>query len=258
MKDEQPDYQNQTAASDPPSPSSSLDIAEQQRRAYASDNESKRKQQKKWSLWRHWKQATVTRQIKWILEVCGFVIGLSVLGTYVVGIIQTQRNFNRDHRAYLVVDIPTIHTTTSALEVTVENPGHSVAESVLMHANEATMNVNSWDGSVQNRMINGWGEINLPPIIPGAGKTTFNVPLPGLDIERIKDGKQFIYVAIRVSYIDEISGSKQSIPPVCMRSAPVEPAREIQWLRCNPVSVIPEMEKWDENENPKYKWPSIP
>lgn len=210
---------------------------------------------KKTSLRRSWRSASPLTRIQIIV---GTIAAVAAIVYYSASFYQTRSNFVLEHRGYLVIDIPTIHTTTSALEVTVENPGHSIAEKVLVHANEATMNLNSLNGSVQNRMVNGWGEIPLSAIFPASGKTTFNIPLPGLDIERVKDAKQFIYVAIRVSYVDEVSGTKQSVPPVCMLSVPVEPARQVQWIRCDPTVVIPQMEKWDENESPKYRWPSIP
>jgi hypothetical protein len=259
MEDDNPDTHHGSTSDNMPDPAPCLDAAEQASSSNPPNAKTRQqKENKKWSLRRHWEQATSAQQLKWVLEGGGFLIALCVLGTYITGCIQTQRNFNRDHRAYLVANIATIHTATSTLEVTLENPGHSIAQNVTVHANEATMNLNSLDGSIQNRMVNGWGEFNMPPILPTLGKTSFTVPLPGLDMERIKDAKQFIYVAIRVSYVDEVSGERQSIPPICMRSAVTEPAREIQWTMCDPSAIIPRMEQWDEGENQKYKWPTIP
>ena len=210
------------------------------------------------TLYAHWKKASPLTKLELVIAAIVAVAGILTCVYYLFSYIQTQRNFDRDHRASLVVDIPTIHTSTRVLDVSLENPGHSIAENVVVHANEATFNLNSIDGSVQNRMINGWGEFTLPPIPPSSGKTMFIVPLPDLDMEHIRDGKQFIQVGIRVSYTDEASGSKQTIPPICMRSVPVEPAREVIWQRCDAAIQIPQMEKWDEDENPKYRWPSIP
>jgi hypothetical protein len=215
-------------------------------------------QGKRDTLYTHWKKATPLTQLELVIAGVVAVAGILTCFYYLLSYIQTQRNFNRDHRASLVVDIQTIHTTTSVLDATLENPGHSIAENIVIHANEATFNLNSLDGSTTNRMINGWGEFTLPPISPASGKTIFNIPLPGLDIERIKSGTQYIYVGVRISYVDEASGDKETVPPICMRSVPVEPVREVIWQRCDAAVNIPQMEKWDENENPKYRWPIIP
>ena len=212
-------------------------------------------QGKKTSLRRSWRSASPLTRIEIMV---GIIVAAATLIYYGATFFQTRWNFAREHRGYIVIGTPTFHTSTNTLEVPLENPGKSTVAKVLVHANEATMNLNSLTSTPQNRMVNGWGQISLPPILPASGPTTFNIPVPGLDIERIKDARQFVYVAIRVSYVDELSGTTQSVPPVCFFSAPIEPAREVQWPRCDPSVVIPEMEKWDENENPKYRWPSIP
>jgi hypothetical protein len=36
------------------------------------------------------------------------------------------------------------------------------------------------------------------------------------------------------------------------------PSDQMQFDKCDPDAIIPMMEKWDENYNPKYKWPNLP
>jgi hypothetical protein len=210
---------------------------------------------KKTSLRRSWISASPLTRIEIFV---GTVVAAATVIYYAASFYQTRANFSLEHRGYLVVDIATIHTATQVLDVTVENPGRSIAQDITVHADEATFDVNSLNGRIQNKFINGWGEFTLPPIYPSSGKTTFNIPLSGLDMERLKSATQYIYVTIRITYTDEASGEKKTIPPVCMLSVPVEPAHEVQWKQCNPSTVIPQMEKWNENENPKYRWPSFP
>jgi hypothetical protein len=219
------------------------------------DKQANKTHGEKTSLRRSWRSASPLRRIEIVV---GTMVASATILYYIFSYHQTNSNFTMDHRGYLVVDIATIHTVTQSLDVTVENPGRSIAEDVTVHANETTFDVNSLNGTVQNKFVNGWGEFNLPPIYPSSGKTTFSVPIKGLDMERIKDAKQYVYVAIRITYTDEASQKRQSIPPLCMLSASVEPAHDVKWMRCNASTVIPQMEQWDENENPKYRWPSLP
>ncbi len=67
---------------------------------------NKSRQQKKWSLWRHWKSASRPRQLKWLLEGVVVATGVAVLGSYIWQNLQTKWNFQAEHKPIVVHSRP--------------------------------------------------------------------------------------------------------------------------------------------------------
>src|SRR6266850_1958095 len=63
------------------------------------------KQQKK-SLWWHWKSASRANQIKWFAKGVGVITGICILIVYIVGVLQTKRNFEKENRAHVIFPRP--------------------------------------------------------------------------------------------------------------------------------------------------------
>jgi hypothetical protein len=168
-------------------------------------------------------------------------------------------------RAYLVLGIPMIHTTIPRMTIPIDNIGHIVTGKVTIISQGAVLTGVST--TTNNAMNNGWGEINMT-IAPGSGKDSVNIPLFTLDANRVNNGTQFIFAAGTISYNDGFPGTPIQVVKFCWRSMAVvsatpgvpspTPSDQMQFDKCDPDAIIPMMEKWDENYNPKYKWPNLP
>ncbi len=212
----------------------------------------------RWTLQEHWDRASSAKRVKWIFQGIGGLIAFLVLVNYVWQNLQTKWSFERVNRADIVLGNPVLHTSTDILEVPLSNIGHISSGNVLVHINEATFDLpTSPDDPSGNRMINGWGALTLQSIPPGSGLVSLNIPIPAFDIERLRNGKQFIHACIRLVYADGFSEAPKQPLTVCFQSSVIEPAREIQFLGIDPKPQIQQMEKWDENESPKYRFPSF-
>ncbi len=84
---------------------------------------SSEQQKQKWSLWRHWKSATRKQQFIWVCEGIGGLVAISTLGMYILGFLQTKRNFKAEHRPRVVISRPPQLLGTISCEVT-ENAIH--------------------------------------------------------------------------------------------------------------------------------------
>lgn len=95
-------------------------------------NQSKNK---KWTLRQHWQRASAAKRFKWAIEGIGFIVGLLVLASYILGNLQTMWNFNAEHRPRLIFSRPpevigpincevtdkAIYLHTGAMRISVKN-----------------------------------------------------------------------------------------------------------------------------------------
>jgi hypothetical protein len=115
----------------------------------ASDSADKSKDNKKWSLCRHWKSASRAKQVKWIFEGIGGFIALAVLCNYIWSNLQTVWNFRADQRPRISVLGYKIGDTVTEKyelneghpffgEITFQNTGKSTAYHVYIHRHVVT------------------------------------------------------------------------------------------------------------------------
>ena len=92
---------------------------------------------KKWSLWRHWKQASRAQQVKWIVAAITLILAA-------IGLWQVRENFRTEHRPRISAGSYTVFDGTSGqlglvagrpfgVDVVLRNVGKSTAFHVYIH-----------------------------------------------------------------------------------------------------------------------------
>ena len=83
----------------------------------AKASKNKTPNNKKWSLWRHWKQASKRQRVKWVFEGLGAVtvVVLAVVG--VIGLLQAKWLFWAEHKPLVIHNRPPEFLQTFACRV---------------------------------------------------------------------------------------------------------------------------------------------
>src|ERR1041384_2409333 len=68
--------------------------------------ESSDRRRKKWSLFRHFREATHIKKLQWIGSTVVVLTGIGVLGVYILDYIQRQEQFSVEHRPKVIVSRP--------------------------------------------------------------------------------------------------------------------------------------------------------
>jgi len=107
--------------------------AKKERKAPSTNKEPKK--HKKWSIWRHFKQASRIKQLGWIGGGVGVITGLLVVAHYFYGDVVSSRHYTEEHRPKVIISRPpellgtveceitdkAIHLHTGAMRIYVKN-----------------------------------------------------------------------------------------------------------------------------------------
>jgi CRISPR/Cas system CMR subunit Cmr6 (Cas7 group RAMP superfamily) len=150
-------------------------------------------------------------------------------------------------RAYIVVGLPTIDTTTKYITLPIVNTGHIPSGKVKGIVHEAT--IDGVDPNSLSIRINPtethWKHYELESV-PTTGQTmNFSVPIPALNAENLNSGHQQIIIVGVIIYNDGFPDDAEQQWPFCYGNAMLAQSKNLQWVVCDSNLYLPEVIKED-------------
>ena len=157
-------------------------------------------------------------------------------------------------RAYIVIALPTLDTTTKYITVPVINTGHIPSGRVVVTVHEAT--IDHVDIKKKTQRISPteahWKHYEFASIPTTGQIMNFNIPVPALDTDRLNAGREQIFLVGIISYNDGFADDPAQQWPFCEGSAMLPQSKNLQWVICDPSAYLLEAIKSDRYPDNEY------
>ena len=155
-------------------------------------------------------------------------------------------------RAYIVVGLPGLDTTTKYIVLPILNTGHMPSGKVNGIIHEVTIDGIDPAATVPvgvKPTEAHWKHYELASI-PTTGQTmNFNVLVPALDVGNLNSGHEQIVVVGIITYSDGFPDDPDQQWPFCEGSAMLPMSKNLQWVVCDPNLYLPEAIQEDHYPN---------
>jgi hypothetical protein len=157
-------------------------------------------------------------------------------------------------RAYIVVGLPAIDTTTKYITLPILNTGHMPSGKVTGIIHEVT--VDGVDPTARGGRVPvteaHWKQYELTSVPTTGQVMNFNVLVPSLNADTLNSGRQQIVVVGVLTYSDGFPDDVEQQWPFCEGSALLPQSKNLQWIICDPNIYLPEAIQNDHYPSNEY------
>jgi hypothetical protein len=157
-------------------------------------------------------------------------------------------------RAYIVVGLPAIDTTSKYITLPIVNTGHIPSGKVRGVVHEITMDgVDPTAPQVRVKATEThWKHYELTSVPTTGQIMNFNVLVPALNADNLNGGHEQIVVVGVITYNDGFPDDADRQWLFCEGSAMLPQSKNLQWVICNPGTYLPEAIKEDRYPSNEY------